>query len=157
ASLAVGTVTTGTGVSAAGSASFTGSLTQQVSPQALLDRLQQSLTSNGDPTQMTRDQINSEITALTGRLLLNGNLTDQERERFVALVAAQANIHKEDAARRVARMEQDATTALAQARTAGDAAAGSAALGAKAIFSALLLGLGAAMLGAWIGTRHARV
>jgi len=57
----------------------------------------------------------------------------------------------------VARMEQDATTALAQARTAGDAAAGSAALGAKAIFSALLLGLGAAMLGAWIGTRHARV
>ena len=48
--------------------SLTGSLTQQVSPQALLDRLQQSLTSNGDPTQMTREQIRSEIAALTGRL-----------------------------------------------------------------------------------------
>jgi hypothetical protein len=73
------------------------------------------------------------------------------------LVVAAANVTREEAARRVARMEQDATAALAQARTAGDAAASSAALGAKAIFSALLLGLGAAMLGAWIGTRHARV
>src|SRR5215472_5327120 len=37
ASLAVGTVTTGTGA-AAGTGSLTGNLTQQVSPQALLDR-----------------------------------------------------------------------------------------------------------------------
>jgi hypothetical protein len=157
ASLAVGTVTVGTGVATTGSGSLTGSLTQQVSPQALLDRLQQSLTSNGDPTQMTREQITSEIAALTGRLLLNGNLSDQDRDRLTSLVAAAANVTREEAARRVARMEQDATAALAQARTAGDAAASSAALGAKAIFSALLLGLGAAMLGAWIGTRHARV
>src|SRR5262249_29591017 len=71
ASLPVVTVTTGTGA-AAGTGSLTGNLTQQVSPQALLDRLQQSLTSNGDPTQMTREQIRSEIAALTGRLLLNG-------------------------------------------------------------------------------------
>jgi hypothetical protein len=157
ASLAIGTVTTATGAAAGGSGSLTGSLTQQVSPQALVDRLRQSMISNGDPTQMTRDQINSEIGAITGRLLLNGNLTDQDRDRLISLVAAEANVTREEAARRVARMEQDATAALAQARTAGETAVSSAAHGARAIFAALLLGLGAAMLGAWIGTRHARV
>jgi Protein of unknown function (DUF2795) len=157
ASLAIGTVTTATGAAAGGSGALTGSLTQQVSPQALVDRLRQSLISNGDPTQMTRDQINSEIGAITGRLLLNGNLTDQDRDRLISLVAAEANVTREEAARRVARMEQDAMAALAQARTAGETAASGAALGARAIFASLLLGLGAAMLGAWIGTRHARV
>src|SRR5262249_26115181 len=73
------------------------------------------------------------------------------------LVSAAGNVTREEAVRRIARMEQDATAALLQTRIAGEAAAGSAALGAKAIFSALLLGLGAAMLGAWIGTRHARI
>ena len=70
-SLAIGTVTPGAGVATGGSGSLTGSLTQQVSPQALVDRLQRSLIANGDPTQMTRDQINGEITALTGRRVLN--------------------------------------------------------------------------------------
>jgi Protein of unknown function (DUF2795) len=153
ASLAVGTVTTATGVAATGS----GGLTQQVSPQSLADRLQQSLTLSNNPTQMTRDQIRSEIGALTGRLLLNGSLTDQDQNRLTALVAADANVTPEEAARRVAQMEQNATTARAQARSAADTAAAGAALGARAIFSALLLGLGAAMLGAWFGTRHARV
>jgi hypothetical protein len=153
ASLAVGTVTTGT----AGNASLTGSLAQQVGPQALLDRLQLSLTANGDPTQMTREQIKSEIAGLTGRLVLNGTLAAQDHDQLVALTAAEANLTKEEAARRVAQIEQQATAALAQARAAADTAAASAALGAKGVFSALLLGLGAAMLGAWIGTRHARV
>ena len=156
ASLAVGTVTSGPGASATGSGSLSG-VTQQVTPQGLLDRLQQSLVSNGDPTQMTRDQIRSEISAIVGRLLLNGNLADQDRDRLTSLVAADANVTRDEAARRVARMEQDATSALAQARTAGDSAAAGASVGAKALFSSLLLGLGAAMLGAWLGTRHARV
>src|SRR5208282_1719035 len=157
ASLAVNTVTTGTGAGG----SLTGSLTQQVGPQVLLDRLQQSLTSNGDPTQMTRSQIANEITTLTGRRVLNGSFTDQDRERLTALVAAEAGVTKEEAVRRVARMEQDATATLTQAeqqaRAAAETAASGAALGAKAIASALILGLGAAMLGAWFGTRHARV
>jgi hypothetical protein len=136
---------------------LTGSLAQQVSPQALLDRLQLSLTANGDPTQMTREQIKSEIAALTGRVLLSGNLAAPDRDRLIALTAAEANVTTEEAARRVAHIEQEATAALAQARSAADTAAASAALGAKGAFSALLLGLGAAMLGAWIGTRHARI
>jgi hypothetical protein len=119
------------------------------------------LSSSGDPTQMTRTQINSEIATLAGRRIVNGSLTDQERDRLTTLVAAQAGISKEEAARRVARMEQDAVTALSQAeqqaRKAAESAAHGAAAGAKALFSGLLLSLAGAMVGAWMGTRHARV
>jgi len=161
----VGTVasTAGTAASSAvsGAGSLAGSVAQQISPQGLTDQLQQSLTSSGDPTQMTRAQITSEIAALAGRRVVNGSLTDQERDRLATLVAAQAGVSKEEAARRVARMEQDAVTALAsaeqQARKAAEAAAHGAAAGAKALFSGLLLSLAGALVGAWLGTRHARV
>jgi Protein of unknown function (DUF2795) len=153
ASLAVGTVTEATGTNVS-----TRSVAVGVGPQSLVDRLQQSLASTSDPTQMTHGQINTEIATLTGRLLANGgNLTDQDRDRLTTLVAAQSDVTRDEAARRVARMEQNATTILAQARSAADTAAAGAALGARAVFSSLLLGLGAAMLGAWFGTRHARV
>ena len=136
---AIGTVATGAATAAGGAlssaGSLTSSLTQTASPQALLDRLQQSLTSSGDPTQMTRAQITSEIAVLTGRRVLNGRFTDQERDRLNSLVAVQAGITKEEAARRVLRMEQDATTTLAQAeqqaRAAADTAARGAAMAAK--------------------------
>jgi Protein of unknown function (DUF2795) len=155
ASLAVGSVASGT--EGPGSSSLSGTLARQVGPQALVDRLQQSLIYNGDPTQMTRGQIRDEISALTGRLVLNGGLSDQDQDRLTTLVAAEANVTPQEAAQRVGRMEQNATAALADARSSADAAAANAALGAKAVFSALLLGLGAAMLGAWLGTGHARV
>jgi len=161
----IGTVasTAGTAASGAvsGAGSLAGSVAQQLSPQGLTDQLQQSLTSSGDPTQMTRAQITSEIAALAGRRVVNGSLTDQERDRLATLVAAQAGVSKEEAARRVARMEQDAVAALAsaeqQARKAAETAAHGAAAGAKGLFSGLLLSLAGALVGAWLGTRHARV
>jgi hypothetical protein len=70
-------------------------------------RLEEKLTSGGDPTQMTPAQITSEIVTLAGRRIVNGSLTDQERDRLTMLVAAQAGINKEEAAKRVAQMEQD--------------------------------------------------
>src|SRR6516225_1466781 len=153
----VGTVTSTAGTAASGAVSGAGSLAsgvaQQISPQ--------SLTSSGDPTQMTRTQITGEIAALAGRRIVNGSLTDQERDRLTTLVAAQAGISKEEAARRVARMEQDAVTALTnaeqQARKAAETTARGAAAGAKGLFSGLLLSLAGALVGAWLGTRHARV
>jgi Protein of unknown function (DUF2795) len=153
ASLAVGTVG-----SAAGPAvtAITGP-TAQAGGQSLVDRLQQSIAATNDPTRMTRPEIRSEITLLAGKLLANGSLTDQDRDRLTTLVAAQDNLTREEAARRVALMQNNATTILAQARSAADTAAAAASLGARAIFSSLLLGLGAAMLGAWFGTRHARI
>ena len=161
----LGTVASTAGT-AAGSAvgtatSLASGVTQQVSPKGLVDQLEESLSSSGDPTQMTRAQINSEIATLAGRRVVNGSLTDQERDRLTTLVAAQVGISKEEAARRVGRMEQDAVAALAQteqqARKAAAAAAHGAAAGAKALFSGLLLSLAGAMVGAWIGTRHSRL
>jgi hypothetical protein len=161
----LGTVasTAGSAASSAvgGTASLAGGVAKEVGPQGLVDQLQQSLTSSGDPTQMTRAQITSEIAALAGRRVVNGSLTDQERDRLTTLVAAQAGISKEEAARRVARMELDAVAALAQteqqARKVAETAAHGAAAGAKALFSGLLLSLAGALVGAWLGTRHARV
>jgi hypothetical protein len=161
----LGTVASTAGTAASGAVSSAGSLAsgvaQQISPQGLTEQLQQTLTLSGDPTQMTRAQVTSEIAALAGRRVVNGSLTDQERDRLATLVAAQAGISKEEAVRRVARMEQDAVAALAnaaqQARKAAEAAAHGAAAGAKALFSGLLLSLAGALVGAWLGTRHARV
>ena len=161
----LGTVTSAAGTAASSAVSSAGSLaggvTQQVSPKGLVDQLEETLTSSGDPTQMTRAQITSEIATLAGRRIVNGSLTDQERDRLTTLVAAQAGISKEEAARRVARMEQDAVTALTnaeqRARKAAETAARGAAAGAKGLFSALLLSLAGALVGAWLGTRHARM
>jgi hypothetical protein len=161
----IGTVasTAGTAASSAVSSagSLAGGLTQQISPKGLVDQLEQTLTSSGDPTQMTRAQITSEIATLAGRRVVNGSLTDQERDRLTTLVAADAGISKDEAARRVARMEQDASAALAnaeqQAGKAAETAAHGAAEGAKGLFSGLLLSLAGALVGAWLGTRHARV
>jgi len=161
----LGTVASTAGTAAGSAVSSASSLAsgvaQQISPQGLTDQLEQTLTSSGDPTQMTRAQITAEIAALAGRRVVNGSLTDQERDRLSTLVSAQAGISKEEAARRVARMEQDATAALAnaeqQARKAAEATARGAAAGAKGLFSGLLLSLAGALVGAWLGTRHSRV
>jgi hypothetical protein len=151
ASIGVGIVATGAGV---GAGSFSNLETRQVNPQTLADRLQHSLNTNGDPTQMTHSQITNEISALIGRRVFDGTLTDQERDRLTGLVAANDGLSKEEAARRVAAIEQDATSTLARAE---QQATNGMAHGARALVSALILGLGAAMLGAWMGTRHARV
>src|SRR5215468_10285722 len=138
----LGTVATTAGTAASGAVSSANSLAsgvaQQISPKSLTDQLEQTMTSSGDPTQMTRAQITSEIAALAGRRIVNGSLTDQERDRLATFVAAQANAEQ-------------------QARKAAEAAAHGAAAGAKALFSGLLLSLAGALVGAWLGTRHARV
>jgi hypothetical protein len=88
---AAGTAVTNAGSLAGGVAQ---GIVQQVSPQGLIDQLDQSLTSSNDPTQMTHAQITGEIATLAGRRVVNGSLTDQDRDRLSALVAAQAGISK---------------------------------------------------------------
>ena len=43
------------------------------------------------------------VSMLIGRRVVNGNFTDQDRDRLTGLVAAEGGIGKEEAARRVAR------------------------------------------------------
>jgi hypothetical protein len=58
-------------------------------------------------------------------------------------------------------MENDAKATLAQveqkARAAADEVARTTATAARALFTALVVGLLAALVGAWIGTRHKRI
>jgi hypothetical protein len=132
----------------------------EVNPQTVIDRLQQSLSSSGDPTTMSREQISAEIATLVRGGLLNGRVSEADRSRLVALVAAQSGVTKEEAARRVTHMENEATASVAQveqqARAAADMDAHNAGTAARALFTALVLGLLAALVGAWIGTRHKR-
>ena len=144
-----------------GAGAISGVLPSEVNPQAMIDRLQQSPGNSGDPTTMSREQISAEIAALVGRSVVNGSVSESDRNRLVALVAAQSGVTKEEAARRVTAMESDAKASLAQveqkARAAADEVARTTATAARALFTALVLGLLAALVGAWIGTRHKRV
>jgi hypothetical protein len=136
-------------------------LPQETNPQAVIDRLQQSLGSSGDPTRMSREQIVAEIAGIVRSSLFNGSVSEADRTRLVALVAAQSGVTKDEAASRVTRMENDVKASLAQveqrARVAADEVAHNAATAARALFTALVIGLLAALAGAWIGTRHKRV
>jgi hypothetical protein len=133
---------------------------REVNVQAVADRLRQSLGSGDDLTAMSRDQIAAEITALVHSSVL-GDLSEPSRNRLIALVAAQSGVARDEAARRVTRMENDAKADLAQveerARTAADSLARSTATAARALFTALTLGLLSALIGAWLGTRDKRV
>src|SRR5262245_2571787 len=67
---------------------------------------------------------------------------------------------REEAARRVTRLETDAKANREQiaqkARVAADTVAQGAATAARALFTALTTGLLASLIGAWFGTRHKR-
>jgi hypothetical protein len=129
--------------------------------RTMLDRLESVLSNSNDPTTMSHDQIGREIAGLVGTNLSNGGLSDPERDRLASLVAAQYGINKDDAAQRVTRMENDVKARAAQveqrARQTADTAAHGASLAARGLFTALVLGLLGALIGAWIGTRHKRV
>jgi hypothetical protein len=161
----IGTVWQGAGsvVSQAvgGAGAVSGVLPPEANPQAMIARLQQSLGNSGDPTTMSREQISAEIAPLVRRSVLSGNLSEADRNRLVDLVAAQSGVTKEEAARRVTGMENDAKATLAQAeqktRAAADEVARTTATTARALFTALVLGLLAALVGAWMGTRHKRI
>jgi Protein of unknown function (DUF2795) len=142
--------------------SAVGATNDNALPAALQQRFEQTLGSSGDPTTMSHDQIAAEIRALAGEdLVRTGAIPDADRTRLVALVAAQYGITKDQAAERVARMESEAKARLArleeEARAATEEVAQGAARAARALFASLVLGLLAALLGAWLGTRHKRI
>jgi Protein of unknown function (DUF2795) len=162
---AIGLAVQGAGAAAGGALSGTGALAsglaQQMSPQALIDQLQDSLTTGGDPTQMTKEQVRNEIAMLVGRRVYTGSLSDQDRDRLDLLVATEAGISKDQAARRIAGLEQQAqsfqTQATQRLQDAADAATRAASIGSRALSAGLILGLATALIGAWFGTRHAAV
>lgn len=136
-------------------------LASQVNPQQIIDRAQNALggSGGGNPAAMNSDQRKAEIGQLLTRRVTDGNLPQQDRDRLNQLVAAEYNIPADEANRRLQQVEQQATqtaqNAERQAREAADAAATASAVAAYWAFAAMLLGAGAAVLGARMGTRNA--
>lgn len=130
---------------------------QSITQQAV-DRARNALTATGgDPAQMNSDQRKAEIGRLIGQRVTDGQLPQQDSDRLVNLVAAEAGISPEEARTRVQQTEQQAQQALQQAeqqaREAADAAATAASVAAYWAFGNLLLGAIVAVIGARAGTR----
>lgn len=128
-------------------------------PQALVERLQSSLQTGGNPATMTADQRRAEITQILGQRVSQGEFQGGQRERLAQLVAAEYDVPPQEAENRIVQLETQAREALArteaQARQAAEAASDAAATGAFWLFAAMLLGALAAIIGARIGTRRA--
>ena len=131
----------------------------EVDVRALTDRLRQALGSSDDLTTMNREQIGAEVTTLI-RGSLARDLAERDYDRLVALVAAQSGVTKQEAGRRVARLDNEAkanrTQVAERTRVAAETAAQGAGTAARALFTALTTGLLGALVGAWLGTRHER-
>lgn len=131
-----------------------------MSDNAGINSLAQSLGNSGDPTSMNHQQIGAEINNLIRNSRLDNNLSDTDRNRLVALVAAQYGVTNEEAARRVATMENTVANRQAvvtqRAAAAADQAANATATAARGLFPALVLGLLGSLIGSWLGTRHKR-
>jgi hypothetical protein len=157
ASSAVGAVSGILGGAASGAGSAVSAAADQVNPQALIDRARMSLTGPSEPARMTTEQRAAEITGLIGQRVANGSLSDADRQRLNALVAAEAGIPEQEAAQRVQSYEAEATRLAAEteerARRTADAAASGTAAAAFWVFAALLLGAIAAIVGARSGAR----
>lgn len=157
----VGGVASGVGslASAAGreTAERTDTGTLQATAQSALRRVQDALSGGGDPTRMTSDQRKAEIASLLTRRVTATDFGQPERDRLTRLVAAEFELNPQEAEARIRQVEQQAQQALNEAeqraRQAADASAKGASVAAFTGFLALLLGAGAAVIGARRGTR----
>jgi hypothetical protein len=158
ASMMSGAVSGVAGGATRGAGSAVSAVAGQADPQAMLERAKSALTGPSDPARMTSEQRGAEITGLIGRRVAHGSFADDERQRLNTLVAADAGIPQQEAARRVQAYEADAqrtaTEAGQRARRAADAAASGTATAGYLLFAALLLGAAAAAFGARAGARN---
>ena len=158
ASTVSGAVSSLAGGAASGAGKAVSTVADQANPQALIDRAKMTLTGPSEPARMTAERRGAEITGLIGCRVANGSLTDDERQRLNALVAADAGIPQQEAAQRVqayeAEAQRTAREAEERARRAADAAATGTATTGFLVFAALLLGAIAAAIGARAGARN---
>jgi hypothetical protein len=137
--------------------SAAGAAAPDSNPADLVERARVALSGPSDPGRMTTEQRGAEISALIGKRVANGNLSDDDRRRLNQLVAAEAGISEQEAGTRIQAYEAEAQRTLQQAaeraRVAADAAARSSAMASFWIFAALVLGAIAAIIGARTGTR----
>lgn len=145
------------GGAAQGAGQVASAAAPETNPDELVDRARIALSGPSDPARMTADQRGAEIGELLGKRVANGGLSGNDRTRLNQLVAAEAGIPEAEAASRIQAYEAEAQRvaqeAEQKAREAADAAAKAAAVAGFWVFAALVLGAGAAIVGARTGTR----
>jgi hypothetical protein len=128
-------------------------------PGALLERLEQSLRSGGNPASLSPEERRAEMARILGQRVRQGGFEAAQRERLAELAAAEYGIPPDQAEQRITRLEAEARDmaqqAASTARQAAARAAEATAIGAYWIFAAMTLGAVAAVLGARLGTRRA--
>lgn len=159
ANTAFGGISSMIGGAAQGAGQAVQAVAPQMNPQAMVDRLQTSLQTGGDPATMSSDQRRAEMTQIVTQRVAQGNFASGTRDRLTQLVAAEYGLSPQEAGQRVQQLEtqaqQVATEAETRAREAAEATANAAATTAYWIFAAMLLGAVASVLGARAGTRRA--
>ncbi|MBY0338091.1 MAG: hypothetical protein K2X11_15860, partial [Acetobacteraceae bacterium] len=80
---------------------------EQLDPEQLVERARLALTAPAEPARMTTEQRAAEITSIIGQRVAEGRFAEGRRERLNALVAAEAGLPPEEAARRVAAYEAE--------------------------------------------------
>lgn len=156
-STALRTVSDAVGGLARGAGSAASGVAQQADPQALGERARTALTAPTDAGRMTSEQRTAEIGSIVAGRITSGTLSDSDRRRLSALVAAEAGIPEQEAMQRIQGLETEAQRlareAEERARRTADAAASAAATAAFWVFGSLLLGALAALSGARAGAR----
>lgn len=151
----------GVGAAAGGAANAVGAAVPALTPENALEGLRGRLFGRADPAATPREEAMAEASQIFLRRIRDGQWAPQDRARLETLVAGIAGIPQPEAATRINETEAAVQSALQRAeetaRRAADAAARTTAVGAFWAFAALLLGLGAAVLGARSGTQPGRV
>lgn len=144
---------------ASGAGAALGAAAPAVDPQATADRVRAALSAPQDPTRMTTEQRGAALAEILARSVSNGTITEPDRARASALIAAEAGITEAEARQRIEAYEAEArrTAALVEqrAREAADATARATKLAAIWAFVTLLLGAGAAFLAGHAGAASA--
>jgi hypothetical protein len=147
------------GGAAQGVGAAVGAATPELDPRAAVDRVRAALSAPQDPARMTTEQRAAALAEVLGRSASNGTITEADRARAAALVAAEAQISEAEARQRIEAYEAEARRTAAaveqRAREAADATAQATKLGAIWAFVTLLLGAGAAFLAGRAGAASA--
>lgn len=151
---ASGAATTLAGATVAGGAA----LGSQVDPATLGERLQRQLSAPADAASVPSEQLMAEMADLTTRRVMDGTWRTEDRQRMEQLLAATAGMTTEQAHARLEQAERELTARAAQAnesaRRTADAAASAVAVASFWAFATMLLGLVAAVAGAYIVARN---
>lgn len=146
---------------AAVSATAGAAAASQADPSAIAEALGRRITAPSDPSAASREEVAAEFGDLLRRRVMQGSWQGDERQRAEQLLGVMAGLSPEEARTRLAEAERTLAARAAQAedaaRKVADAAAAATTVAAFWTFAAMVLAMGAAVLGALMASAASRV